>query len=82
MAAGLSITEDYAAYCSGRNRAENVHSRCRYLALTALFFDHMIVPDGWLHCAGPISEYLRTQHDKASQAATAGAADEFDDNII
>ncbi len=54
----------------------------RYLVISALFFDHLIVPDGWLHCAGPVSEYLRGEYEKASNAQTAGAADTFDDNMI
>lgn len=31
----------------------------KYLKIWALFFDRIIIPDGWLHCSGPIVRYLR-----------------------
>lgn len=31
----------------------------RRLKILALFYEHLVVPDGWLHCSGPVSEYLR-----------------------
>src|SRR5437879_2656976 len=31
----------------------------RQLAFYALFADRIIIPDGWAHCKGPLSEYVR-----------------------
>lgn len=39
----------------------------RHLKLWALFFDRIIIPDGWIHCYGPISEYLRRHLKTAEQ---------------
>lgn len=40
-----------------------------YLKALALFYRQIIIPDGWLHCAGPITEYLRRQLRKGEMSA-------------
>src|SRR5262249_16004629 len=39
----------------------------RYLKILALFSDHILIPDGWLHCMGPLSEHLRAQFRAAKE---------------
>ena len=47
----------------------------RHLAAAALFNRHIIVPDGWLHCKGPLSEYLRSSvFDRKGRADAHAAA--------
>jgi hypothetical protein len=41
---------------SGFLRDETIEE---YAKLLALFYDRIIIPDGWLHCYGPLSEYIR-----------------------
>jgi hypothetical protein len=58
----LDQVPGYLDLPSGTLRSEDVR---RYLNVSALFNEHLIVPDGWLHCSGPLSEYLRVQFRKA-----------------
>ncbi|MBN2474595.1 MAG: hypothetical protein JXB62_08300 [Pirellulales bacterium] len=39
----------------------------RYLKTTALFYEHVLIPDGWLHCQGPIAFYLQSCFARAAR---------------
>ena len=50
-----------------------------YFKILALFYDRIIIPDGWFHCDGPLSHYL---HTKFSSVKGDIRRPEFAHNII
>jgi len=51
----------------------------KYLKIHALFSEHIIIPDGWMHCTGPISEYLRKRYGESLKAKDSKI---FDNNTF
>lgn len=54
----------------------------RLLKIWALFFERIIIPDGWLHCKGPLSEYLRAEYRASQTSSVAGGPETFDGNTL
>jgi hypothetical protein len=52
------------------------------LKILGLFSDHIIVPDGWMHCQGPLSEHLRKQFRDAQNHPQAHQGDWFASQTI
>jgi len=54
----------------------------RLLKIWALFFERIIIPDGWLHCKGPLSEYLRAEYRASNASSAAGGPATFDGSTL